>query len=815
VGQREEYTNRADDISDHIRLLVAAGYDTTDDHTRKRYTLPGNDEALYRHFQDMTTRFSRLVLSTAVATAEYSSNDTQVKCLQEVDGVLNSGLCFAEIAKKQKGEDIPRLFPGFINQQTMGAQEMSQLKPSMDINQNVKYGIEVLDVPRISLTEGIYRKLHELHQPLSSRLTALEEQLVLHEKLVGKILHKQMADRLCETCIHVTNAYQPWMSIMQSIDASSLQFIQTKEATYTLIAELVIVCQAVAAPLADEWAARRDAPLDKRISYARSVAQETRNNFGLLMRFLHLTLDASARLAQGVRGPTQTFPDGGLTRPPTVPHTISHDLYNQEDGTSAASYFNVDSMKIKKFFGEIPLSGTTTSVADGTPAFLRLDHENEVQYDTKTNPPAVKGATITALVEQLTRHDRLNAPFNNTFLLTYQSFTTATELFEMLVNRWAIQPPPGLTQAEHDIWIERKQGPIRFRIVNVLKAWFDLYWMEGSDDATMALIQRVHRFAKDTVSSSGTPGAKQLLTVVDQRLRGEHPLARRLVPNNVEAPPPILPKSLKKFKLIDIDAAEFARQLTIMETAFYNKVKPQECLNKTWQKKVEESGISPAANVKALIVHSNRLTNWVAQMILMQQDLRKRVIVVKHFITIADRCLAICNFSTLTSIISALATAPIDRLSRTWAAINSKTTAILEKLRKLMGNTKNFGEYREALHQATPPCIPFFGMICVPDTKTTTDLLPGVYLTDLVFIEDGNPSTLKQTSLINFAKRAKTAEVIRQIQTYQNVPYVFKSVPELQSFIADSLRAAPDVHSLYERSLAVEPREREDEKIAR
>jgi son of sevenless-like protein len=30
-------------------------------------------------------------------------------------------------------------------------------------------------------------------------------------------------------------------------------------------------------------------------------------------------------------------------------------------------------------------------------------------------------------------------------------------------------------------------------------------------------------------------------------------------------------------------------------------------------------------------------------------------------------------------------------------------------MRKLMASTKNFGEYREALHVANPPCIPFFG----------------------------------------------------------------------------------------------------------
>lgn len=69
------------------------------------------------------------------------------------------------------------------------------------------------------------------------------------------------------------------------------------------------------------------------------------------------------------------------------------------------------------------------------------------------------------------------------------------------------------------------------------------------------------------------------------------------------------------------------------------------------------------------------------------------------------------NFSTLTAIISAFATAPVTRLGRTWNQVNKKDSAVLEKLRKLMSNEKNFAEYREALHVANPPCIPFFGML--------------------------------------------------------------------------------------------------------
>ncbi len=69
--------------------------------------------------------------------------------------------------------------------------------------------------------------------------------------------------------------------------------------------------------------------------------------------------------------------------------------------------------------------------------------------------------------------------------------------------------------------------------------------------------------------------------------------------------------------------------------------------------------------------------------------------------------------------------------------------------------------------------------------------------------------------MINFAKRAKTAEVIRDIQQYQNVTYSLHSVGELQDYIISNMQAAGDVHEMYDKSLQVEPREREDEKIVR
>jgi son of sevenless-like protein len=274
-----------------------------------------------------------------------------------------------------------------------------------------------------------------------------------------------------------------------------------------------------------------------------------------------------------------------------------------------------------------------------TPDFLALDHESDILYDTKVQPPTLKGGTLLALVEELTRHDKLNSTFNSTFLLTYRSFTTARELFELLVKRFNIQPPKGIAQADYDIWRDRKQKPIRFRVVIILKSWLDNFWMEEQSEATMELISDIHTFAKDTVKTTETPGSGPLMVVLEQRLRGEEAAAKRLVLTlNQSTPPPIMPKDLKKLKFLDIDVTEFARQLTIIESKLYGKIKPTECLNKTWQKKVAKGEPEPAPNVKALILHSNQLTNWVAEMILIQQDVKKRVVVIKHFVSVADVC---------------------------------------------------------------------------------------------------------------------------------------------------------------------------------
>lgn len=80
-----------------------------------------------------------------------------------------------------------------------------------------------------------------------------------------------------------------------------------------------------------------------------------------------------------------------------------------------------------------------------------------------------------------------------------------------------------------------------------------------------------------------------------------------------------------------------------------------------------------------------------------------------------------------------------------------------------------------------------------------------MYLTDLVFIEDGIPSNVGDGA-INFSKRYKIADVLQDIQQFQNTPYVLQPVPELQDHIAQQLQSAKDISDMYDRSLDLEPR---------
>ncbi|KAG8691484.1 hypothetical protein FRC11_002957 [Ceratobasidium sp. 423] len=505
-------------------------------------------------------------------------------------------------------------------------------------------------------------------------------------------------------------------------------------------------------------------------------------------------------LDSAVSLPQSDFSEGNYSRSGTAlgrsrPDDSLDLLSDQEEDPGSRGPPRVS--KIRKLLGddaaaELAKSGgaiAPTPIVDTTPWYLKPTYNDPSQIQINTDG-GVRGGTLPALVERLTMHDQMDATFIDAFLMTYKSFTTIKELFQLLVERFRIQPPEGLTPSELDDWTERKQKPARVRVVNIFRKML----VESSiDKEDSYILEHIRSFAEEIVHD--LPPAKQLIMFVERVQTQGDTLGRKYTITTLStAPPSFIPKQGKRLKQLDIEPLELARQLTLLESKQYNAIKAIECLARARDEPAENDSI------KTIITTTNKIASWVACSVLDKDEPRRRGNTIKHFIHVAEKCRALHNYSSMAALIAGLNSPPIRRLKRTWDSVPAKFTAILDDVEATLDSGRNFTAYKQRLKTVDSPCVPFLG----------------VYLTVLTFIQDGNKDFIdKEKGIINFGKRQKAAEVIREIQSYQAKQYNLSVVDQVQTFIEQSLANVEEKADYWEKSMQLEPREREDEKMTR
>jgi hypothetical protein len=65
----------------------------------------------------------------------------------------------------------------------------------------------------------------------------------------------------------------------------------------------------------------------------------------------------------------------------------------------------------------------------------------------------------------------VDSNYLSAFLMTYRTFCTAHVLLDLLIDRFLVQPPPGLTADQVASWESKKQRPIRARHVPFLPSF--------------------------------------------------------------------------------------------------------------------------------------------------------------------------------------------------------------------------------------------------------------------------------------------------------------------------------------------------------
>uniref|UniRef100_A0A673YP48 Ral GEF with PH domain and SH3 binding motif 2 n=1 Tax=Salmo trutta TaxID=8032 RepID=A0A673YP48_SALTR len=214
------------------------------------------------------------------------------------------------------------------------------------------------------------------------------------------------------------------------------------------------------------------------------------------------------------------------------------------------------------------------------------------------------------------------------------------------------------------------------------------------------------------------------------------------------------------FDVLKVTPEEYAGQITLMDAPVFKAIQPEELSSCGWNKKEKHSS---APNAVAFTRRFNQ------------------------------KLCDINNLHAVMAVVSGLQSAPIYRLSKTWALLSRKDKATFERLEYLMAKEDNYKRLRDYIRsQSMNSCIPYLGM----------------YLSDLTYIDSAYPSTgsilenEQRSNLMNNILRIISdlqrsctydIQVLPHVQKYLNsVMYI----EELQKFVEDDN---------YKLSLKIEP----------
>lgn len=271
----------------------------------------------------------------------------------------------------------------------------------------------------------------------------------------------------------------------------------------------------------------------------------------------------------------------------------------------------------------------------------------------------------------------------------------------------------------------------------------------------------------------------------------------------------------EEFHFLNIDPMEMARQITIQSFDIFKAIRPTECINQSWEK---TDKLTTSLNICKFTKITNGITNWVATRILEAAEVKDRVIIIKYFSQLAQCCYQLNNLSSVTAITAGLGIGPVNRLEKTWAQFRDKFRKIsdsLNELNEIVSPKGQYAKYRQTLKSLPDdrPILPFLGkQYNYGNLYSNTQLDLGVFLTDLTFVDLGNPTYIPSNHYINFDKCTKISEIISSLQRYQKKQYALEPVWAIQDFlVALSEHRWPEEKNLYEASWECEPLKKEDD----
>ncbi|EFC38209.1 rasGEF domain-containing protein [Naegleria gruberi] len=408
---------------------------------------------------------------------------------------------------------------------------------------------------------------------------------------------------------------------------------------------------------------------------------------------------------------------------------------------------------------------------------LILTEDSEKNYVVENNQ--IKAATLDKLIEKITSDKETDPKFRDVFFLTYRSFCSSHVLMDKLIDRFNIAEE----QKKQDIQPEANTK-VLLRVINAVKMWVEKYFHDFDNLLLVRLIQFLDSVANIKEFSSFCNALRKTLS---NKLIKDNDKAVKHA-KQTDVPDPIIPENFSEhvaFNILEWSPIEIARQITLIEYEYFQKIEPKECLSGAWTK---SSKYDEAPNIAHLTDRWNKMTQFVACSILSQNDLKIRRRYIIKFIELANALRDINNFHGLSEILSGLSNVSVYRLKKTWATVPTEYLTLYEDLKKLCSQEQANKNMRQALQLCLPPCIPPLSM----------------YLKDLTFINDGNPDYIRD-GLINVFKRRQVSKIILEIRQYQMQPYYFETVDFIKRIINQIQTVTLEDYKLYTSGVSTNP----------
>jgi hypothetical protein len=427
------------------------------------------------------------------------------------------------------------------------------------------------------------------------------------------------------------------------------------------------------------------------------------------------------------------------------------------------------------------LSELGSEISDDTASSKTIVYvpEGYFNYATPEERHMFHGVTLRVLVGKLFEPVRDYKPdFYQCFFLMYFTVATSrqvlTEIHSVLqtIKKETEEKMDSEQMTEETMKQIEKQSHMKFfHLLNAVRTWISQYFAEMDNMFLASLVPFIYTTLPECVPAK-TIQKTDVQKVLHRRLMYIDETAKiRQTNKTVKLEPSIIPP---KFKLtVDIlewDALEIARQITLIDSTYFRNIKPAELVarKKTYDAADQATRMNTAYNITMLGEQWKKLGMWAVTLILKQYDINVRRDMIRKLFEVCKRLREIRNYNACYALSTAFNHSAVfpKRLKETWSSLSH----IQQELEK-----NGYG--REVLKQESEkylfmisrdivPCVPL-----IPELKG--DLARAKEHSKYI----NNRVGLNGDRLINFDRMRNLTWIIDKVQRQQKASYQFTPIP--------------------------------------